>query len=194
MQVYTRKNLFPERDLQLRFITRFVATVTIWGTATVLVFTCLVSKKLDTLRYSSHIDAKNVGELLLPTTIVVHGVSLLIFTAFLAYTIHMLWKTLSPPLHSIKKDIIRISCGDLTGEVSLSKYDEFQSLAKELDEMRLGLREKIVNLKEQQQSLRDRAAELDRSLQEGTDFSMESATALRSAVERMKEEVQKFRF
>lgn len=190
----SRKELLPARNFQLRFITRLVATVTIWGAATVLVFTYLLSKKLDTLRYSSHIDATTIGELLLPTTIVVHALSLLIFTAALAYSMQSLWKKLSPPLHSLKKDMARISGGDLTGEVTLGKYEEFQRLAGELDEMRSGLHEKFANIKEQQKVLSAGAAELERSILEGQNLSPESIASLQATVARMKEEVQVFHY
>jgi hypothetical protein len=45
---------------------------------------------------------------------------------------------------------VRIAGGDLASEVSLSKGEEFQRLAADLDAMRRGIRDKIVRLKEQQ--------------------------------------------
>ena len=189
-----RKKMLLNKKFQFRFIMRFVTTIIIWGAATVSIFAYLIEKKLQELRYSSHIDIRTTSELLLPTAIGFHVLSLLLLTALLAYAIHMVWKRLSPPLYSIKRDIARISGGDLTGEVTLSRYDEFQYLAKELDGMRKGLRNKIANIKEQQKRLSIKAADLDRSILSGHDVSLESVALLQSAVARLQEEVEIFRY
>jgi methyl-accepting chemotaxis protein len=158
-----------------------------------MLFAYLAGKRLDAIRYSSYIDIKTTSELLLPVTVGVHVISLLVFAGILATTINSLWKRLSPPLYSIKKDIVRIAGGDLASEVSLSKGEEFQYLATDLDGMRRGIREKIVRLKERQAVLSVAADELVRSTLGGKP-SLPSAASLQSAVERMKQDVQAFHY
>jgi methyl-accepting chemotaxis protein len=158
-----------------------------------MLFAYLAGKRLDAIRYSSHIDIKTTVDLLLPVTVGVHAISFLVFAGILAYTINSLWKRLSPPLYSIKKDIVRMAAGDLASEVSLSKEEEFQHLATDLDAMRRGIREKIVRLKEQQGSLSSAADELVRSTLGGNP-SLQSAASLLAAIERMKGEIQFFRY
>jgi methyl-accepting chemotaxis protein len=193
MTVHNRKKYFINKDFQSRFILRFVAVATIWAVATIVLFSYLAGKRLDAIRYSSYIDIKTTRELLLPVTVGVHVISLLVFAGILAAAINSLWKRLSPPLYSIKKDIMRIGGGDLASEVSLSKDEEFQYLAEDLDDMRKGIREKIVRLKEQQTVLSAAADELVRStLVEKP--SLTSVTSLQAAVERMKGDVQVFRY
>ena len=193
MQFNNRKIYFIKKDFQTRFILRFVAIATIWAAATILLFTYLAGKRLDAIRYASHIDIKTMSELLLPVTIGVHVVSVLAFAGILAYGINSLWKRLSPPLYSIKKDLVRIAGGDLASEVSLSKDEEFQYLAEDLDGMRRGIREKIVRLKEQQSLLSAASDELVRSTLEGRP-SLPSSTVLQAAVEHMKGDVQAFHY
>ncbi len=193
MPAINRKKYFIDKDFQSRFILRFVAVAAIWAAATIMLFSYLAGKRLDAIRYSSYIDIKTTSELLLPVTVGVHVISLLVFAAILATTINSLWKRLSPPLYSIKKDIMRIGGGDLASEVSLSKEEEFQLLAEELDGMRRGIREKIVRLKEQQAVLSAAADELVRSTL-GEKPSLPSATSLRAAVERMKADLQAFHY
>src|SRR6185369_5660541 len=148
-----RRIYFIDRKLQTRFILNFVLIVICWAAATVGMYTYLVEKKLDSIRYSSHVDIKTAGDLLLPVTLGTHLISLLVFAAILAFAMQAVWKKLSPPLYSLKKDLARIAAGDLTSEVSLCKGEEFQNLAGELEQMRQGLRENIIRIKDQQQVL-----------------------------------------
>jgi methyl-accepting chemotaxis protein len=188
-----RKIYFIKKDFQTRFILRFVAIATAWAAVTVMLFAYLAEKKLERLRFSSHINITTTSELLMPITLGAHVVSLLIFAGILAYTIHALWKRLSPPLYDIKKDIARIAGGELASEVTLRENDEFQDLAADLDMMRRELREKIIRINEQQRVLSNAVAELSGSIIKGNP-SLADAASLRSAVARMKEDLQAFHY
>lgn len=188
-----RRNFFIKKDFQSRFILRFVFIETIWAAVTALVFTYLAGKKLDDLRYSSHIDSTSASEILMPITVGAGVISLLIFVCLLAYTIHSLWQRISLPLADIKKGLNKIAGGDLSYEVALRKNDEFQDLAMDLDRMRSGLRDKIIALKEQVQVLSAGADELAASIHEGSP-SMMSIASLQSAVEQMKHRMQAFHY
>jgi methyl-accepting chemotaxis protein len=191
MPFKNRRIFFIKKDFQTRFILRFIAIATIWAAASVMLFAYLAGRRLDSIRYSSHLDITTMKELLLPITVGAHVVSLLMFAGILAYTIGTLWRRLSPPLYSIKKDLARIAAGDLMSEVSLSKEEEFQDLAAAVDGMRKGLREKIVPLQGQQALLSAAAAELSSAILEGNP-SLTHVAALRSGVERMKEDIRAF--
>lgn len=188
-----RKIYLINKRLQTRFILTFVLIVICWAVATVGVYTYLVEKKLDSIRYSSHVDIKTAGELLLPITLGTHLISLLIFAAILAFAMKLVWKMLSPPLYSIKKDLARIAAGDLASEVSLCKGEEFQDLASELEQMRRGLRENIVRIKDQRLALSVAATEIDNSIGAGN-LSMTHVVSLQSAAAQMRESVQKFHY
>jgi len=186
-----RKIYFINKRLQTRFILTFVLIVICWAVATVGVYTYLVEKKLDSIRYSSHVDITTTGEMLLPITLGTHLISFLIFAAILAFAMKLVWKMLSPPLYSIKKDLARIAAGDLTSEVSLCKGEEFQDLAIELEQMRRGLRENIVRIKDQQLALSAAATEIDNSISAGN-LSMTHVVSLQSAAAQMRESVKMF--
>ena len=191
--MFVIRKYFINKKLQTRFILTFVLIVICWAVATVGVYTYLLEKKLDSIRYSSHVDIKTTAELLLPITLGTHLISLLIFAATLAFVMHLVWMKLSAPLYSIKKDLARIASGDLTSEVSLCKGEEFQDLASELEKMRQGLIENIVRIKDQQQVLSAAAAEIDSSISAGN-LSITHAASLQSAASRMKESVQMFHY
>lgn len=188
-----RRIYFINKKLQTRFILNFVLIVICWAIATVGIYMFLVGRKLDSIRYSSHVDIKTTGEMLLPITLGTHLFSLLVFAAILAFAIQAVWKKLSPPLFSIKKDLSRIASGDLTSEVSLCKGEEFQELASELEQMREGIRENIVRIKEQQQELSAAASEVEKGISSGS-ISITQISALQSAAARMRESVRKFHY
>lgn len=188
-----RKIYFINKRMQTLFILKFVFIVICWAAATVGVYAYLVAKKLESIRYSSHVDIKTTGDLLLPITLGTHLISLLIFAAILAYAMRSIWNKLSPPLYSFKKDLGRIASGDLTGEVSLCKGQEFQELASELEHMRKGLRENIVRIKEQQQALSAAVSGIDSSTSAGN-LSAAHVASLQSAATRMRESVQLFQY
>lgn len=188
-----RKIYLINKDFQWRFILRFVSLATLWAVMTVMLIAYLAGKRLDSIRYSSSIDIKTMSELLLPIMVGAQAISLLIFAGILAYTIRALWRRLSSPLYSIKKDISRIAGGDLTCEVCLCNTEEFQGLAADLDVMRRGLRDRMVRIKEQQKALSHAAVELNRSILEGNPL-LSHALSVRSVVERIQEEVQAFQY
>lgn len=191
MELNQRKIYFIKKDFQTRFILRFVVIGTVWAAATVLLFAYLAKKRLDTLRYSSHVDIQTTSDLLLPITVGAHIVSLLIFACLLAYTIHSIWKKLDSPLNKIKINFTRMAGGNLVNNVTLDSDEEFQDLAVDLEGMRSALRARFIRIKEQQQGLALAAAELDRSIHEGISL-VSPAASLRDAVARMKTDVEAF--
>jgi methyl-accepting chemotaxis protein len=188
MPFVKRKHYFINKDFQSRFILRFVAIATSWAAATVLLFAFLAKKRLDAVRYSSFVDIKTTGELLLPITVAAHIISTLIFAGLLAFTIHSLWKKLSPPLTKIKTGISRIAGGDLANTIALDSDEEFQHLAADLEGMRCALRARFMRIRDQQQRLAAAAAELNRSVHEGSSLDSPAAS-LRDAVAQMSADV-----
>ncbi len=193
MPFITRKIFFIKKDFQTRFILRFILVAIIWAAASIVLFASLAGRRLDSVRYSSHVDIATMKELLLPITVGAHAISLLVFAGILAYTIRTLWRRLSPPLFSLKKDIARIAAGDLMSEVSLSREEEFQDLAADLDGMRRGLRDKVVHIQKQQPLLSAAAVDLNNAFLKGG-LSSSHVEALRTAVERMREQFRDFRY
>jgi hypothetical protein len=104
-----RKIYLVKKDFQSRFILRFVITTTVWAAVTVSLFTLMARKRLEEFLYSPHINIKTTSELLMPSAVHAHIISLLFFIALLAYAIRSLWKRLAGPLYSLKNDITRIT-------------------------------------------------------------------------------------
>ena len=193
MGITGRKIYFIKKDFQFRFILRFVITTTVWGAATVSLFTVMAGKRLEEFLYSPHINIKTTAELLMPSAIHAHIISLLFFTALLAYAIRALWKKLGGPLYSLKKDITRMTSGDLVSGVALRGDEEFQDLASDLDRMRGELRDRFVRLKEREDALSAAVSTLDRAVLKGSP-SADHLSAVREATAKMKQELKGFTY
>lgn len=190
--ILPRRTYLINRRLQYRFILSFVLMVICWGLATVGAYMYLVDRKLDAIRYSSHVDIRTTGELLLPITLWTHAVSLLIFAVILAVAIRLVWMRLSPPLFSIKKDLARIASGDLAGDVSLCRGEEFQDLACALEGMRAALRQQMSQLKERQRAVAEATTAVERAVETDT-LGPAHLERLLTATKEMRAEMGKLR-
>jgi methyl-accepting chemotaxis protein len=188
-----RKIYLVKKDFQSRFILRFVITTTVWAAVTVSLFTLMAGKRLEEFLYSPHINIKTTAELLMPSAVHAHIISLLFFVALLVYAIRSLWKKLAGPLYSLKKDITRITLGDLVSGVALRGDEEFQDLASDLDRMRGELRDKFVRLKEREEELSVAVSTLDRAALKGA-ASSDHVSAIREATAKMREELKGFTY
>ena len=129
----------------------------------------------------------------MPSAVHAHIISLLFFTALLVYAIRSLWKKLAGPLYSLKKDITRITSGDLVSGVALRGDEEFQDLASDLDRMRGELRDKFVRLKEREEELSVAVSTLDRAVLKGA-RSVDHVSVVREATAKMSEELKGFTY
>lgn len=188
-----RKNFFINKDFQSRFILRFVITATAWSAAAATLFALLSLRKIEEIAYSSHINIRSSVELLAPAAWVAHTAALLLFAGLLFLTIHSLWKRLSAPLYSIKKDIARVSAGDLVSVINVREGEEFQDLASEIDQMRRDLGKKFLRLKEEQAALSAAATALTRAGLKGT-LSSGHVTTVQDATAKVKEVLNVFTF
>ena len=188
-----RRVYFIQKDFQSRFILRFVLTITIWAVAAISLFLLMAERKMEELLYSPHITVKTTAELLMPSIFQAHALALVLFTGILLYALHSLWKRLSVPLYSLKKDITRIAMGDLVSGVVLRDDEEFQGLAKDVDNMRSSLRRSFVRLKERHLELSGAARELEKALLKGK-LSAGEVAALQKKVSQMQEELRAFSY
>lgn len=189
----SRRKYFIAKDFQTRFILRFVLTTTIWAAAALFLFMFTVEKRLDEFLYSPHIDMKTALELLMPSFLRTMLLSFILFFILLAYAIRQLSSRLSEPLYSLKKDVGRLSAGDLVSGVTGRDGDEFQELASALDRMRSQLRKKFVSIKEWHQETAACVADLNRAILK-RNSAIAQIDALRDATAKLREELNGFTY
>jgi methyl-accepting chemotaxis protein len=192
MSFISRRIYFIKKDFQTRFILRFVLSATAWAVLTVFLFVVMAEKRLEEIRYSSHILVKTTSDVLLRSALTVQAITLLVFAIMLIYAIQSLWTSLASPLYSLKKDIWRVADGDLVSSVSLREEDEFHDLALDMDKMRGDLRQRWARIKERQDLLATAASGLSKSIAKGSP-SVSHASLLRENIARMKEEIHAFK-
>lgn len=188
-----RRVYLISRDFQSRFILRFVITTTVWAVLSISLFTLIAKRELDDVLYSPHINLRTTVDLLMPSVVQAHIASLVLFTVILIFAVRALWRRLSGPLYSLKKDIVRISGGDLVGGVVLREEEEFQDLAGVLDRMRTDLRKKFTSIRGRHDELSATVLELDRALARGS-LPAERMLSVRTALERMREDLNGFSY
>ena len=193
MSFIFRRIYFIKKDFQTRFILRFVISATAWAVLTVFLFVVMAEKRLEEIRYSTHIMVKTTSDILLPSALSVQAITLLVFAIMLMYAIHSFWTNLASPLYSLKKDIVRVADGDLASPVALREEDEFQDLAMDIDKMRSDMRHRWARIKERQEVLASVTSDLSKSIAKGTP-SVSHATLLRENIKRMKEEINAFTY
>jgi methyl-accepting chemotaxis protein len=192
MMPISRRSYFIKKDFQSRFILRFAAGATLWIVATVSLLFLLMQRRIEDVLYSPHINIRTSIDLLMPSALQAHVYTFVLFTAILLFAVRALWKRLSPPLYSLKKDITRIAAGDLLSGVALGEDEEFQDLAAVLDRMRSDLRQRFIRIKDHAAGLSAAVEALDRAVLKGNP-TIQLAAEIKKTVERMKEEVHGFR-
>ena len=186
MTINRRRHYFINKDYQTRFILRFAVITTICSIASVVLFSWFAGKRLENQMYSIHLSVASADELLLPSVLAAEGIALVVYLLLLAYAVHDLGKRISAPLYMLRKDIMRISAGDLAIPVSLRPGDEFQDLAAHVDGMRKELGVRFARIKEAQQGLARSVSGMERAYLKGRPLT-DHVGETRKAVERIKE-------
>lgn len=81
-------------------------------------------------------------DLLWPVLAVSVGITLVFLFFYTTITSHRM----AGPIFRIRRELHKMAEGDISGEVRLRKKDEFKHLAKEVDHLKISLREKVKQM------------------------------------------------
>jgi len=90
------------------------------------------------------IDPTQLGQALLPGVIIAELISILITAFICIFVTH----TIAGPVYRMERVARSIGEGDLTNFIKLRPKDELKDLADSMNEMTMGLRNKVTSLKE----------------------------------------------
>ncbi len=90
------------------------------------------------------IDTTQLGQALLPGVIIAELISILITAFICIFVTH----TIAGPVYRMERVARSIGEGDLTNFIKLRPKDELKDLADSMNEMTMGLRNKVTSLKE----------------------------------------------
>lgn len=142
-----RKRYFIKPGFQSRLTAIFILIVIIVANIVgALVYGFSIEKLENKLVVESKlpIDTSQLGQALLPGVIIAQLVSILVVAFICIFVTH----TIAGPVYRMERVARSIGEGDLTNFIKLRPKDELKDLADAMNEMTMGLRSKILSIKE----------------------------------------------
>src|SRR5574344_2438109 len=147
-QVHRRTNYFIKPGFQSRLTAIFILIVIIVANIVgALVYGFSVIKLEDSLVDEAKlpVDSKQLGQALLPGVIIAELISIFIVAFICIFVTH----TIAGPVYRMERVARNIGDGDLTHFIKLRPKDELKDLADTMNEMTMGLRNKVISFKEE---------------------------------------------
>lgn len=147
-QVHRRTNYFIKPGFQSRLTAIFILIVIIVANIVgALVYGFSVIKLENSLVEEAKlpVDSKQLGQALLPGVIIAELISIFIVAFICIFVTH----TIAGPVYRMERVARNIGDGDLTHFIKLRPKDELKDLADTMNEMTMGLRNKVISFKEE---------------------------------------------
>lgn len=146
-EIRRRKKYFIKPGFQSRLTAIFILIVIIVANIVgALVYGFSVEKLENKLVEESKlpIDSKQLGQALLPGVIIAELISIFVVAFICIFVTH----TIAGPVYRMERVVRNIGEGDLTHFTKLRPKDELKDLADAMNDMTMGLRNKVISLKE----------------------------------------------
>ncbi len=153
-QIRRRKKYFIKPGFQSRLTAIFILIVIIVANIVgALVYGFSVEKLESNLVEEAKlpVDSKQLGQALLPGVIIAELISIFVVAFICIFVTH----TIAGPVYRMEKVVRNIGEGDLTHFIKLRPKDELKDLADSMNEMTMGLRNKIIGFKESVANIRE---------------------------------------
>ncbi len=153
-QIRRRKKYFIKPGFQSRLTAIFILIVIIVANIVgALVYGFSVEKLESNLVEEAKlpVDSKQLGQALLPGVIIAELISIFVVAFICIFVTH----TIAGPVYRMEKVVRNIGEGDLTHFIKLRPKDELKDLADAMNEMTMGLRNKVISFKESVSNIRD---------------------------------------
>jgi methyl-accepting chemotaxis protein len=147
-QVHRRTNYFIKPGFQSRLTAIFILIVIIVANIVgALVYGFSVIKLENSLVDEAKlpVDSKQLGQALLPGVIIAELISIFIVAFICIFVTH----TIAGPVYRMERVARNIGDGDLTHFIKLRPKDELKDLADTMNEMTMGMRNKVISFKEE---------------------------------------------
>lgn len=153
-QIRRRKKYFIKPGFQSRLTAIFILIVIIVANIVgALVYGFSVEKLESNLVEEAKlpVDSKQLGQALLPGVIIAELMSIFVVAFICIFVTH----TIAGPVYRMEKVVRNIGEGDLTHFIKLRPKDELKDLADAMNEMTMGLRNKIISFNEAVSNIRE---------------------------------------
>ncbi|MEW6380644.1 MAG: HAMP domain-containing protein [bacterium] len=140
---HKRKWLNPgiKREMQLRIFIRILLIVVISSVISGSIFYLYSNRTIESTYRQFHVQLHNMRQVLIPWTLVALGLGG--FAAFAAALFYP--QKIAGPIYRLERKIQSIGRGNLNGEIRLRPGDELHDLAREINQMGVSLRERLLS-------------------------------------------------
>ena len=182
-QIRRRKKYFIKPGFQSRLTAIFILIVIIVANIVgALVYGFSVEKLENKLVEESKlpIDSKQLGQALLPGVIIAELISIFVVAFICIFVTH----TIAGPVYRMERVVRNIGEGDLTHFTKLRPKDELKDLADAMNDMTMGLRNKVIHLRENLGQVHQelKAVKAGNSKPEKIDAALEAITVMEESL------------
>ena len=156
-----RRQYFVQKNFQFKFILKFCIVVLIG----IIISTGLLFLfSMNTLTSSfeqSRLVIKNTAFAIIPSVFLSNLIALALITLVTIIVTLIISNKLAGPLFRFQKELKEIGEGNLTQEIKLRKNDQITAIADSLNQMRTGLKNNILAIKEEVEQIIESASGQD---------------------------------
>jgi len=154
-----RRQYFVQKDFQSKFILKF-CTVLLIGIIISVGLLVLFSKNTLTSSFEqSRLVIKNTATAILPSVFLSHFIALVIIVLLAIVITLLVSHKLAGPMFRFQNELKEIGKGDLRNAVRIREKDQLKAVADNLDQMRVNLQKKVVDIKEEIEHIIESASE-----------------------------------
>ena len=144
-----RRQYFVQKDFQSKFILKF-CMILFTGVIISVGLLFLFSKNTLTSSFEqSRLVIENTASAILPSVFLSHLIALVAIILLTIVITLLVSHKLAGPLFRFQKELREIGEGNLTQSIKLRKNDQVKAIADSLDQMRVNLQKKILDVKEE---------------------------------------------
>ena len=144
-----RRQYFVQKDFQSKFILKF-CMILFTGVIISVGLLFLFSKNTLTSSFEqSRLVIENTASAILPSVFLSHLIALVLIILLTIVITLLVSHKLAGPLFRFQKELREIGEGNLTQSIKLRKNDQVKAIADSLDQMRVNLQKKILDVKEE---------------------------------------------
>ncbi|MGA8180171.1 MAG: methyl-accepting chemotaxis protein [Desulfobacterales bacterium] len=144
-----RKQYFVQKDFQFKFILKFCMVLIVGiiiSTGLVLLFS---ENTLTSSFEQSRLVIKNTASAILPSVFLSHLIAFVLISLLAIVVTLLVSHKLAGPLFRFEKELKEMGSGDLSKEVKIREKDQFKAVANSLNQMRVNLQKKVVDIKKE---------------------------------------------
>ncbi len=187
-----RRQYVTDRKYQWRTVLEVASICAAGLLVNLTLFNYLSYRKLEALRWKSHIQADTIADIVTPqlvyTGVLSAGITLLALLFFFLY----LMRRTAGPLFRLKRDVEKAAMGDLSVNIYLRRDDDFKDVARECNRAIETLRNSFSLLKERFQFI-GRTLDILEYAKDRREVAAQKSDLLKETLDLLRAETGKFK-